>query len=80
MGASLEAFSKRYASLTKLLTVSAPDETIVGLARHKDRTPRTRVAGVHFFTFGGFKKTADWANKIVAGDVDVTEDGKLNIN
>src|SRR2546425_1139419 len=68
VGASLKAFSKRYASLTKLLTISAPDETIVALAGHKDRKPESRLAGVHFFTFGGFKKTAEWANKIVEGN------------
>ena len=77
VGASLKAFSKRYASLTKLLTISAPDETIVALADQKDRKPKSRLGGVHFFTFGGFKKTAEWANKIVAGNFEVTEDGGL---
>ena len=33
VGASLQAFSKRAASLTKLLTVSAPDDIVVGLAK-----------------------------------------------
>jgi methylenetetrahydrofolate reductase (NADPH) len=80
IGASLQAFSKRYASLTKLLTVSAPDDTIVALARHKERTPQTRLTGVHFFTFGGFKRTADWANTIVAGDFEVTDDGCMKVN
>jgi methylenetetrahydrofolate reductase (NADPH) len=75
VGPSMHAFSKHYASLTKLLTVSAPDRTIVALARHKERTPQSRIAGVHFFTFGGFNKTADWANRIVAGDFELTEDG-----
>jgi methylenetetrahydrofolate reductase (NADPH) len=79
IGASLQAFSKRYASLSKLLTVSAPDDIIVALARHKDRTPQTQLTGVHFFPFGGFKKTAGWANEIVAGNFEVTEDGGLNV-
>jgi methylenetetrahydrofolate reductase (NADPH) len=80
IGASLQAFSKRYASLTKLLTVSAPDTTIVALARHKEGTPHTQVNGVHFFTFGGFKKTAGWANAIVAGNFEITEDDGLKVN
>ena len=61
----------------KLLTVSAPDETIVALAGYRDRTPESRLAGAHFFTFGGFKKTAEWANRIVEGNFEVTEDGGL---
>jgi methylenetetrahydrofolate reductase (NADPH) len=77
IGASLQAFSKRYASLTKLLTVSAPDETIVALTRYKQRMPQSRLTAVHFFTFGGFEKTANWANKIVEGNFDMTEDGRL---
>ena len=79
VGASLQAFSKRYASLTKLLTVSAPDESIVALARHRESNAETRISGVHFSTFGGFEKTAVWANKIVAGDFEITEAGGLNL-
>jgi methylenetetrahydrofolate reductase (NADPH) len=68
IGASVQAFTKRYASLSKLLTISAPDETIIGLADYKARTPESRLTGVHFFTFGGFEKTAEWANAIAAGN------------
>jgi methylenetetrahydrofolate reductase (NADH) len=80
VGASLQAFSKRYASLTKLLTVSAPDETIVDLVQYKNRTPQSRIRGVHFFPFGGFKRTADWANKIVAGDFEITGQRQLRVD
>jgi methylenetetrahydrofolate reductase (NADPH) len=72
IGVSLQAFQKRYASLSKLLTVSAPDETIVKLADYIERTPQTRITGLHFFTFGGFEKTAEWANQVAAGDFQIT--------
>ena len=74
VGASLQAFSKRAASLTKLLTVSAPDDIVVGLARHRERTPQTHLTGIHFFPFGGLKRTADWANRLAAGDFVMTDD------
>jgi methylenetetrahydrofolate reductase (NADPH) len=77
VGESVKAFAKHYANLTKLLTVSAPDKTIVALAQHKKQMPETQINGVHFFTFGGFKKTADWANKIVDGNFQLAEDGRL---
>ena len=80
VGASLQAFSKQYASFAKLLTVSAPDRAIVALARHREQAPETRINGVHFFTFGGFKKTAAWANKIVAGNFAITEHGGLKVD
>jgi methylenetetrahydrofolate reductase (NADPH) len=74
VGASLQAFTKRAASLTKLLTVSTPDDIVVGLARHRTETPQARLVGVHFFPFGGLKRTAEWANRIAAGDFELTED------
>ena len=80
VGASLSAFSKQYASLTKLLMVSAPDEAIVSLATRKEKTPSSPLAGVHFFPFGGFKKTADWANKVAAGQFEVTSSGGLRVD
>ena len=79
VGASLKAFSKRYASITRLLTVSTPGDIIVGMARYKHSTPKSRLSGVHFFTFGGFQPTAEWANKIVEGNFEMTEDGGLVI-
>ena len=80
VGASLQAFSKRAASLTKLLTVSAPDDIIVGLAKYKDQNPASHISAFHFFPFGGFKKTADWANKVVAGNFEITDDGGLRVD
>jgi len=80
VGASLEAFSKRAASFTKLLTVAAPDETLVGLAQYKNRNPQTHLTGVHFFPFGGFKRTAAWVNKVVDGQFELTANGTgLNV-
>lgn len=79
VGASLQAFSKRYASLTKLLTVSAPDDAVVAMAAHRERTPTSPLSGVHFFPFGGLKKTADWANKVIAGNFELTSDGGLDV-
>jgi methylenetetrahydrofolate reductase (NADPH) len=74
VGPSMHALSKHAASLTKLLTVAAPDELIVGLASYKKRNAQTLMNGIHFFPFGGLKRTADWANKIVEGRFDLTAD------
>ncbi|MND04438.1 hypothetical protein D3C83_247030 [compost metagenome] len=62
-----------------MLTVSAPDEAIVSFARHKDANPQSPINAFHFFPFGGFKKTADWANKVVAGNFEVTSEGGLKV-
>ena len=54
-------------------------EAVVALASHKERTPTSPLTGVHFFPFGGMKKTADWANKLAAGQFEVTADGGIRV-
>jgi methylenetetrahydrofolate reductase (NADPH) len=74
VGPSMHALSKHAASLTKLLTVATPDELIVGLAAYRKRNAQTLMTGIHFFPFGGLKRTADWVNKIVEGHFEFTAD------
>jgi methylenetetrahydrofolate reductase (NADH) len=75
VGASLEAFAKRAGKFTKLLTVTTPDDTLVNLVRYKEKNPASHLAGVHFFPFGGFKRTAAWANNIAQGQFELNSDG-----
>jgi methylenetetrahydrofolate reductase (NADPH) len=75
VGPSLHAISKHAANLTKLLAVHAPDELIVGLAQHRTQHPETPLKGIHFFPFGGLKRTAEWVNKVIDGRFDFTADG-----
>ena len=75
VGPSLSAISKHAANLTKLLTVQTPDELLVGLAAYRTRNPQSLLSGIHFFPFGGLKRTADWLNKIADGRFEVSRDG-----
>jgi methylenetetrahydrofolate reductase (NADPH) len=75
VGPSVHAVSRHAANLTKLVTVAAPDEMLVGLARYKEANPQTRLAGVHFFPFGGMKRTADWVAALLRGDFELTRNG-----
>jgi methylenetetrahydrofolate reductase (NADPH) len=74
-GPSLAAVSRHATNLTKLVTVSAPDEVVVGLANYRQQHPETRLQGVHFFPFGGLKRTAEWLAKIARGDFELTSKG-----
>jgi methylenetetrahydrofolate reductase (NADPH) len=58
IGTSLRALSRRM-SLGKLLTESGPEPIIAALARNT-HTSR-QIARLHFFTFGGIRRTAEWA-------------------
>ena len=76
VGPSLQAFSKHATQLSKLLTVSAPDNQVVDLARHRRQHPETMLKGLHFFPFGGLKRTSDWLKKLADGEFEFTPDGK----
>jgi methylenetetrahydrofolate reductase (NADPH) len=73
VGPSLHAVSRHAANLTKLLAVQTPDELLVGLARHKEQHPDTRLSGLHFFPFGGLKRTAEWLRKITEGQFELID-------
>jgi len=77
VGASLQAFARRYSEIAKLLTVSTPDESVLALARHRAQTPHTRLAGVHFYTFGSFERTVRWANGVLDGNFELSEEEAL---
>jgi len=78
-GPSLAAVSRHATNLTKLVTVSAPDELIVGLAQYRQQQPQSRLRGVHFFPFGGLKRTAEWLAKIAQGQFEITGKGGIEI-
>lgn len=75
VGPSIHAVSRHARNLTKLVTVAAPDEMVVGLAAYRQANPTSLVAGVHFFPFGGLKRTAAWAAKVANGEFEFTKDG-----
>jgi methylenetetrahydrofolate reductase (NADPH) len=78
VGPSLQAFSKHATQLSKLLTVSAPDEQLVALAKYRSGN-QTKIQGLHFFPFGGLKRTTDWLKKLAAGEFEFTADGGLDV-
>jgi len=55
--------------------VSAPDNQVVDLARHRRQHPETKLKGLHFFPFGGLKRTSDWLKKLADGEFEFTSDG-----
>jgi len=61
IGNSIKALSLRGPAIARLLTEAGPERVIDGLAASAAATPNLGIAGLHFFAFGGFVRTADWA-------------------
>lgn len=76
VAASLNMLRTHRKSLVNLLSISAPDETIAALAAYKAAHPSVKLAGVHFFPFGGLDQTVRWLDAIVGGDFEIQDDGR----
>lgn len=70
VGASLRAVKSHGISLTRLLAQSGPDTVVAELAKtcaaEGDDAPR-----LHFFSFGGFARTAAWMSAAAQGSLDL---------
>lgn len=76
IGASMTFLVKQARNVTKLMTVSAPDRLTLELARYRATDPKCGIAGVHLYPLGGLRRTAAWAEAVVAGDFTLKRDGK----
>ncbi len=56
--------------VTRLLTEAGPEAVVVDLARSN-----LDLEHLHFYTFGGVSKAADWLNAVRAGNFAVTKEG-----
>jgi methylenetetrahydrofolate reductase (NADPH) len=60
VGNSARFIRKQALNVTKLLTVSTPDEFVGALARLHLAGPDLNISGPHLYPFGGFDKLLDW--------------------
>ena len=58
IGASLRALARGHTAFARILAETGPDPLIDALAAGED--PRWPIDGLHVFTFGGVRRTAEW--------------------
>lgn len=76
VGNSLSFLSKRAGNVLQLVTAAEPDGFIVDLSKAVADDPDNLVAGLHFYPFGGFDKTAGYASAVANGSIAVESDGE----
>ncbi len=69
IGNSLRFISKQAFNLTKLATLSTPDKLIYDLANYIHSNQSSNLENIHFYAFGGMKKTADWLNQLNSSEL-----------
>ena len=51
-------------NITKLATSKTPDKLIADLADYKYANFSSKLSKLHFYAFGGIKKTSEWINLV----------------
>ena len=64
IGNSLRFLTKQAFNLTKLATLNTPDKLIYDLANYVENDKSTNLKNIHFYAFGGMKKTSEWLNHL----------------
>ena len=70
IGNSLRFISKQAFNLTKLATLSTPDKLIYDLANYVHTNESSNLENIHFYAFGGMKKTAEWLNQLSSSELE----------
>ena len=70
VGPSIRALVTRPSTFSKLIGEHGPEEVMHSLAvvYAKDASVFT---GLHFFCFGGYLRTCEWLDKVVAGEIEI---------
>jgi methylenetetrahydrofolate reductase (NADH) len=58
IGASLRALARGHTAFARILAEAGPDALVDALVADED--PRCPIDGLHIFTFGGVRRTAEW--------------------
>ena len=69
IGNSIRFLSKQALNITKLATTRSPDKLIFDLAGYQLENPETKLKKIHFYAFGGIKKTSDWLKTVNKPDL-----------
>ena len=76
VGPSMRFLTRQARNVAKLLTVTAPDRLVAGLAAYRATDPRCGIHGVHVYPLGGLGKSARWAQAVADGRFEMRKDGQ----
>jgi len=79
IGPSMRFISKQAKNVAKLLTVQAPDLLLSELAEGMASDENCLLAHFHYYPFGGFAKTATYANAVASGQIELKPKGGFSV-
>ena len=73
IGNSIRFLSKQAMNITKLTNTRTPDKLIADLADYKESNPSSKLTKLHFYAFGGIKKTSEWLQNIINSELEIND-------
>ncbi len=77
IGNSIRFLSKQALNITKLASTRSPDKLIGDLAEYKETHSSSKLAKLHFYPFGGIKKTSEWLNLISNSSLNIKDNNEF---
>ena len=74
---SIRFLSKQAMNITKLAKTRTPDKLISDLADYKQSNTSSKLTKLHFYAFGGIKKTTEWLNNITNSKLDIGDNNEF---
>jgi methylenetetrahydrofolate reductase (NADPH) len=75
--------AKQARNVAKLMTVQSPHLLLAGLANGMSNAPtgedKCLIQHFHYYPFGGFAKTAAYADAVAKGHINLTKDGGFDV-
>ena len=79
IGPSMRFVAKQAKNVAKLLTVQSPHLLLAGLAEGMANDEECLIQHFHYYPFGGFVKTATYADKIANGEITLFKNGGFDV-
>lgn len=79
IGPSMRFVAKQAKNVAKLLTVQSPHLLLAGLAEGMANDEECLIQHFHYYPFGGFVKTATYADKIANGEITLLKKGGFDV-
>ena len=77
IGNSIRFLSKQAMNITKLATTRTPDKLIADLADYKEHNSSSKLAKLHFYAFGGIKKTSEWLRNVSKNELEINNNNEF---
>ena len=79
VGPSMRVLTRQARQITKLLTLSAPDQLVADLAAYKASDPDCGIRRAHFYPLGGLRRSALWAYAVADGAFAMNSKGGFTV-